>query len=182
MEYQTYLFRNERNTLNQAQVVHRAFMKASQIDEAHRFALKVIVGPLNKAGLYQTLLNKCLPPICETEDRQIRVEAPGQTGKQYHHIGQYETALSYLKQLLAIRQKIGDTAGLCPTLFNMGHIYRQRNEQNEALSAWVTVYGLAKPMGLAQAFEALERLAGQLNMDGGLAAWERLAQQMEKTG
>jgi len=30
--------------------------------------------------------------------------------------------------------------------------------------------------------EVLEELAGQLDMNGGLAAWESLAQQMEKTG
>jgi len=34
-------------------------------------------------------------------------------------------------------------------------------------------------MGLAQ---ALEGLAEQLDMEGGLAAWEKLAQHMEKTG
>ena len=49
----------------------------------------------------------------------------------------------------------------------------------EALSAWVTVYRLAKPMGLAQVLEALEGLAGQLGLEGGLAAWVSLARQMD---
>jgi len=40
----------------------------------------------------------------------------------------------------------------------------------------VTVYRLAKPMQLAQALEALEGLAEQLGLSGGLAAWEALAQ------
>ena len=41
-------------------------------------------------------------------------------------------------------------------------------EMSRALPAWVTVYGLAKPMGLAQVLEALEELVEQLDMDGGL--------------
>ena len=82
-----------------------------------------------------------------------------------------------MKQSLAIQQEIGDIAGLCATLFNIGHIHLENQEMQEALSAWVTVYGLAKPIGLAQVLEALEKLAGQLGLEGGLAAWEALAQQ-----
>ena len=73
-------------------------------------------------------------------------------------------------------QEIGDNAGLCATLFNMGHIHRQNEEQQEAMTAWITVYKMAKSMGLAQALQALERLAGQLGMEGGLDAWEKLAE------
>ncbi len=65
--------------------------------------------------------------------------ALGQTGKQHLHIGDYDTAVQYLKQSLAIRQQIGDMAGLCATLFNMGHIHWQNEQQDEAVSAWVTV-------------------------------------------
>jgi hypothetical protein len=61
----------------------------------------------------------------------------------------------------------------------MGHIHWQNGEQPQAVSAWVTVYRLAKQMNLAQALAALENLAGQLGLPGGPDAWERLAQQAE---
>ena len=73
-------------------------------------------------------------------------------------------------------------AGLCVTLFNMGHIFLQNKQQREAVQAWVTVYRLAQPMGLAQVLQALERLAGQLGLAGGLQGWAHLAQQLEEGG
>jgi tetratricopeptide (TPR) repeat protein len=96
----------------------------------------------------------------------------------YDARGDYDTALDFLKKSLAIRQEIGDVAGLCATLFNIGHIHLQNEEVAEAVQVWVTVYALAKKMNLAQALEALESLAGNLGLPGGLQGWEKLAQQM----
>ncbi len=96
----------------------------------------------------------------------------------YHARGDYDTALDYLKRSLAIQQEIGDSAGLCATLFNMGHIYLQNEEVSNAVSSWVTVYRMAKPMNLAQALQALENLALQLGLPGGLDGWEQLSLQM----
>ena len=59
----------------------------------------------------------------------------------------------------------------------MGHIYMQNKQVQEAVDAWVTVYRLAKKMNLAQVLQALEGLAGQLGLAGGLAGWEQLSQQ-----
>jgi tetratricopeptide (TPR) repeat protein len=109
-----------------------------------------------------------------------RAEALGQTGKQLFHLGSYDTALKYLQQSLAISQEIGDVAGLCATLFNMGHIHWQNEDQAQALQAWVTVYKLARQLNLAQALQALEKLAGQIGLPGGLQGWDALAQKMEE--
>jgi len=97
----------------------------------------------------------------------------------YHAQGDYETALGYLKQSLTIRQQIGDKAGLCVTLFNMGHIHAQNKQMQEAVNAWVNVYIIAKPMGLANVLQALSQLAPQLGLPEGLAGWEQLAQRMK---
>jgi len=66
-----------------------------------------------------------------------------------------------------IRQEIGDAARLCASLFNMGHLHLQNDEPEEAFRAWVTVYRQARSMGLKQALDNLEELAGQLRLPGG---------------
>ncbi len=260
--YQQYLFTHERHTLPQAIVTHKALQLAGEQEAANRLALDVIVGRLSMKGLYKTLLDEWLLPICDSTDAQTKAQALGQTGKQYHHLanydtaldflqqslkisqeigdksgegttlnnisqifdargdydsaldflqqslkisqeigdksgegttlnnmattaharGDYDTALDFLQQSLKIRQEIGDVAGLCATLFNMGHIYRQADQQGEALSAWLTVYELATKINLAQALQALEGLAGQIGLEGGLAGWQALweAQQQKR--
>ena len=97
----------------------------------------------------------------------------------YDAQGDYETALTYLKQSLAIRQQIGDRAGLCATLFNMGHIHRQNNQMQEAVSAWVTVYVIAKQINEYQALQALSQLAPSLGLPEGLDGWEDLARRVQ---
>lgn len=159
---------------------HAALLAANLTEQGQRLVLDWIIGPLNRSGMYHTLLDDWLPPLAEADNPQIRGEALGQIGKQYLHIGQYDTALNFLKQSLAIRQEIGDVAGLCVTLFNMGHIHLQNEEVTEAVQAWVTVYQLAKKLNLAQALQALENLAGNLGLEGGLQGWEMLAQQMSE--
>jgi tetratricopeptide (TPR) repeat protein len=217
-DYQLHLLNHERPTLTQAMITHQALTAAGRSESAHRLALDRIVGPLNRAGLYHRLLDDWLPAACAADDPQTRADARGQTGKQYIHIGDYDTALSYLKQSLAIQQEIGDksgegatlnnisqifkargdydtalsylkqslaitqeigdVAGLCATLFNIGHIHLQNEEGHEALSAWLQVYRLAKPMQLTQALDALEHLADQLGLPDGMQAWEKLAEQI----
>ena len=98
----------------------------------------------------------------------------------YHASGDYDTALEYLKKSLAIRQEIGDVAGLCATMFNIGHIYWQNEEIPQAMKTWVETYRLAKSINLAQALDALRDLAKQLKLPGGLDGWEKLAKQIEK--
>jgi hypothetical protein len=71
-------------------------------------------------------------------------------------------------------------AGLCATLFNMGHIHLQNKEAEQALQAWVTVYKLACQLNLAQALQALAQLAPKIGLPGGLSGWEALARRMEE--
>ncbi|MFZ5885310.1 MAG: tetratricopeptide repeat protein, partial [Chloroflexota bacterium] len=96
--------------------------------------------------------------------------------------GDYETALAYLKQSLDIMRQIGDKAGLCATLFNIGHIHAQKGEIQQAVSAWVTVYVIAKQINEFQALQALSKLAPQLGMPAGLEGWEMLAKRMKDEG
>ena len=180
--YQTYLYRYERRTLTQAIIAHHALRRAGRDEEADRLTLDAIVGPLTRAGFYRTLLHEWLPPVRRSPNPFIRAEALGQTGKLYFHLGDYERALGYLQQSLAISQEIGDKAGLCATLFNMGHIHMQNNQPREAISAWVTVYLIARQINEAQALQALANLAPHLGLPPGLDGWEALAQGMSEQG
>ncbi len=132
-KYQRYLFDNERGNLDQAIIVHQALRVAGEKNEADRLALKVIIGKLSLFGFYQTLLIEWLPDICQSENRQIQAQALEQTGKQHLHLGDYDTALDYLKQSLAIAQEIGDKAGEGTTLNNISGIYNARGDYDTAL-------------------------------------------------
>lgn len=92
----------------------------------------------------------------------------------YDARGDYETALNYLKQSLAIAQQIGDKSGECVTTINLGHIHWQNDDQKSAMKCWSEAYLIAKKMNHAQALDALESIAEQLDLDGGLAGWEKL--------
>jgi tetratricopeptide (TPR) repeat protein len=133
-KYQSYLFRSERPTLSQAIIAHQALRAAGERDEADRFALDRIIGRLGLHGFRQRLLSEWLPDICESENKQIQAEALGQTGNQHYHMGDYDTALNYLKQSLTIQQEIGDKSGEGETLINISHIYCSRDDYDTAFT------------------------------------------------
>jgi tetratricopeptide (TPR) repeat protein len=131
--YQKHLFEQEesKHTIDHAIVVYQAFIKAEQIEEAYQFALDEIARPLTTAGFYQTLLDNWMPQLCQATEPKTKGQALGQTGKLHFHIGDYDTALQYLKRSVSITQDIGHKAGLCATLFNMGHIHWQKKSKKK---------------------------------------------------
>jgi tetratricopeptide (TPR) repeat protein len=112
---------------------HAALLAANLTEQGQRLVLKWIVGPLNRAGMYRTLLDDWLPPLAEADNQQIKGEALGQIGEQYFHIGQYDTALDFLKKSLAIQQEIGDKSGEGTTLNNMATTAHARGDYDTAL-------------------------------------------------
>ncbi len=133
-DYQLYLLANERPTLSQAVITHDALRRAGQTELADRITLNLMVGSLTLSGSFVTLLEKWLPVILMSEDPSTKGEALGQTGKLFLHIGQYETALTYLKQSLAISQQIGDKAGEGTTLNNISQIFKAQGDYETALT------------------------------------------------
>ena len=70
-------------------------------------------------------------------------------------------------------------AGLCSTLFNIGHIQYQNKAKDKAMETWLNVYQLAKSIQLVEILEALSNLAPDLGMPKGLEGWEDLLKQRE---
>ncbi|MBM4288673.1 MAG: tetratricopeptide repeat protein [Deltaproteobacteria bacterium] len=69
------------------------------------------------------------------------------------------TALQYLHNSLAIRRDIGDKAGMIPALHNMCHIFMQTEKPEEALQHWSQALNLAHDICNA---EGIFRVAGTL--------------------
>ena len=66
----------------------------------------------------------------------------------YDSKGDYDRALGYLEQSLAIRQQIGDISGLAATLNNMGAIYlNQKNDIEHAAKAFSQSYTILRQLG-----------------------------------
>ncbi len=94
----------------------------------------------------------------------------------YHARGDYDTALYYLNKSFAIQREIFDLAGMCATLLDLGHIQMQHEKRQEAMSAWLSVYGITKNTQLTKAMTHLEALARQMGHEG-LSFWETLLEE-----
>ena len=143
--------------------------------------LNNMAGCYHEVGDYDTALEclkRSLTIVQEIGDKNGELQRLNNIAAIYSDLGNSDMELECLKRLLQIRQEIGDKSGLCATLFNMGHIYWQNDDQSNAQSSWVTVYRMAKLINLAQALQALESLAAQIGLPGGLDGWEQLSQQM----
>jgi tetratricopeptide (TPR) repeat protein len=135
-----------------------------------------IDGKLSNA---QESLNKALEIAINIKDRKIEGATLNNISQIFMARGDYDAVLKYLEQSLAIQQEIGDKSGLCVTLFNMGQIHKQNKAMEDAMSVWLNVYQLAKPMNLAQVLDALAELAPQIGLAEGLDGWEALLQQSD---
>lgn len=178
-DYLLWLMQNERNTYPHLALTIEALRRAERHTEADRLTLDTLVGKYTLDGRYAELLTRWLPQTRNSSDKKTQAEAIGQTGKLHIHIGDYETALAYLKQSLDIMRQIGDKAGMCVTLFNMGHMYARAEKIQEAAGMWVNSYLLAKQIGYAEVLKSLANLAPQLGLPEGLEGWEMLAGRMQ---
>ena len=133
-EYQAWLYQYERPTLGQAMILHRALGRAGEREAADKLALRAILRPLDLAGLYRTLLKEWLPALRESADDKTRAAGLNWSGTSHHILGEYDRALLYHEQSLAILRAIGDRAGEGVTLNNISQIYRARGDYATALT------------------------------------------------
>ncbi len=131
--YHEWLLENERQTLDQAIITHTALLRAGMDEEAHRITLDWIVGPMHRAGMYHTLLQTFLLPACHSAVPETLAKALNHTGNQYFHLGEYDTALEYLKRSMALCREIGDKSGEGIALGNISQIFKARGKYETAL-------------------------------------------------
>ncbi len=133
-QYQLYLFKNERKTVEQAMIAHKAMIAAGMEEEAHIIMLGYINPPLSRAGFYRELVDKWLPPALKSRNEKTRGVALNVMGLSYLHLGEYDKALPCFEQSLEIRKAIGDKDGEGTTLSNMGTIALHKGDYEKALS------------------------------------------------
>lgn len=131
--YYFYLFLQERGSLSRAIAAYHALRRAQYLAKADYLALNEVIVPLTKAGSYRALLDEWLPPICRSEDEQLRGKALAYTGFLLKNTGEYESALGYLDQALTIQRKILDKAGEAMTLNYIAMAYQKQGDYGKAL-------------------------------------------------
>jgi len=132
-DYRVWQLQHERQgDLGHALRTWEALRRAGRHEEAHLLTLHALAAPLERAGLYRALL-PYLQAAARSAHPQTRGTALNLLGKQYHALGDYETALKYYQQSLAISREIGDRSGEGTTLNNIAGIYRARGDYKTAL-------------------------------------------------
>ena len=119
--------------IDQALVAHRALVRAGQTEQAHDLVLRILAGYFDRRGLYRTLVKEWLPPLLKSANPATRAIALNWLGKSWQTLGDYDRALDYLKQSLAIRREIGDKKGESVTLNNISNILQARGDYDTAL-------------------------------------------------
>ena len=95
--------------------------------------LGILAEHFDRRGLYRTLVKEWLPPLLESRHPAVRANALNSLGLSWHALGEYDQALDYLKQSLAILREIGDQQGEGATLNNISQIYAARGDYDRAL-------------------------------------------------
>lgn len=132
-DYHVYLLDNERDTLEQAITTHDTLRRAERHDEANELTLKHINYRLQKHGLYEILLKKWLPPICNSQDLKMRSDGLHQMGNVNYYCGNYDTSLHYQQQALAIKQQVGDKRSEGAIIHALSLIYSNQGDYATAM-------------------------------------------------
>lgn len=132
-DYHVYLLDNERDTLEQAITTHDTLRRAERHDKANELTLKHINYRLQKRGLYEILLKKWLPPICNSRDLKMRSDGLHQMGNINYYCGNYDTSLHYLQQALTIKQQVGDKRSEGAIISALSLIYSSQGDYATAM-------------------------------------------------
>jgi tetratricopeptide (TPR) repeat protein len=132
---------------------------------------------------YDTALNvlqQSLAIVQEESAKEIEADIISNIAQVYNTIGEYDKAMEHLEKAIIIQDDIKDTTGLCSSLFNMGHLFLQKKDTQNAVITWLSLYRFAKDLALVDVLQELESLATKLGLPDGNKAWEKLLETVEK--
>ena len=145
--YQLHVMRRLHPVIEQALVAHRALVQAERMKQAHDLVLGILEKYFQRRGMNRTLVNEWLPPLLKSDDPRTRAHALGSLGFSWHALGDYDTALDYMKQSLAILREIGDKKGEGTTLNNLSQIYQARGDYDTALDYLKQALAILREIG-----------------------------------
>lgn len=106
------------------------------LGEAHRYL-----------GLYAQSLQILQQSLRVAGDRTDRGQTLNAIGDVYFDLGEYESALDYYQQALALRQSIGDRYGMARTQNNLGRTYSKLGKLSQSLEFYQLALNLANSLG-----------------------------------
>ncbi len=154
------------NYFNRALVISRDVGDKSRVGESLNNIATVYIKKSEHDNALD-YLKQSLDIVRDLRDKEREGVILSNISQLYDVRGDYVAALEYAKQAETVQMAIGEKAGLCATLFNMGHLYWKSNQQKEALSVWQRSYQMAKSMELAQVLTAFEKLAEKVDLPAG---------------
>ena len=131
--YQHWVFEHLQGTLTQVLIAHEALQRADLDEDAATVALDTIVPHFDRRGLFHTLLNDWLPDLRQSQSQKLKAHALNRSGKIALHTGDFDSALIYLQDALAITREIGHRSGEGDSLNNISQIYKARGDYDSAL-------------------------------------------------
>jgi tetratricopeptide (TPR) repeat protein len=118
----------------------------------------------------------------EVGDRRGEGIALGSLGRAYAQLGEKDHAIENYKQRLKIAIELDDNEGLCSAMYNIGLLHMQKRQVQDAILIWANLYTYAREKKLDHALQRLAKLAPKVGLPEGLDGWERLLQDMHKSG
>jgi tetratricopeptide (TPR) repeat protein len=133
-DYQQWVHDNLHKTLDQGIATHEALVYAELQEDADKFALDWIVPHFDRIGRYQLLLDQWLPTLRASEKLEIKGRALNESGLAHYNLSNYDQALEYHQQSLAITREIGNRNGEGATLNNISLIFQAKGDYDTALN------------------------------------------------
>ena len=185
----------EGDTLHVIGLVYSRLGDLKKSLESYKKALKISIEIEDKSGEGTTLSSmgliylekgdsekvlenykKALKISIEIGDKEKEGDVLNNIGHFYHQTeGNLEKGLEFVEKALKIYQKIEDKSGICYSLFNMGVIFWQKDDKENAMESWIKVYNIVKEVGLVEFFDKLEKLAEDVGIPYGFEGWGMLA-------
>ncbi|MFM9952022.1 MAG: tetratricopeptide repeat protein [Saprospiraceae bacterium] len=136
----------ENTSLDNYELAKDYFELAEAWTEFAEFSFR-LEGHYDLIGFYQKAFELNQAVLDKNIDEKTNARALNGIGVMYIRVGDYETALRYLEQSLAIAQQIGDRSGEGGTLSNISQIYATKGDYEMALRYLEQSLAIAQQIG-----------------------------------